>query len=254
LRRDAAREYRRATMTARRLLVLVGLVALAFAATSPVGAAARPDAKRLGTCKAGTNKKKCKCPAGATRKKSKKGYRCEKAAPKPKPVPPTPDPVTPGPDPTPTPVTTPDKVRNDQALIDVLKGAAFYKTYSGGGFGSYAYNFLPDIASQSDAGIVFRLRYCTYYYAIGFTTDRSNYDGLWGVKEGYTVPSRPGLVVGVLQLYRQALGQQVVEANVGVENGKAQIETGNGEKYFEPGVYAYKPGQATTNCTVWEPA
>ena len=153
------------------------------------------------------------------------------------------------------PPPQPEQVRNDQALLDALTNAAFYKTYSGGGFGSYAYNFLPAVLGESEGRKVHTLRYCTYYYAVGFTTDRSNYNGAWVVKEGYTHPGDPGLVTGILHLWRQGMSEsEVVEAPVAVRGANAAIKTGDGSKYFEPGDYASKPGQATTDCSVWEPA
>ena len=149
----------------------------------------------------------------------------------------------------------PAQVRNDQALLDALTGAAFYKTYSGGGFGSYAYNFLPAVLGEVEGRKMYSLRYCTYYYAVGITTTRDNYNGAWLIKEGYTHPGDPGLVTGILQLYRQGMPEtEIVEAPVAVKGGEAAIKTGNGSTYFEPGDYSFKPGQATTDCSVWEPA
>ena len=151
------------------------------------------------------------------------------------------------------------QVRNDQALLDALTGAAFYKTYNGGaGYGSYAYNFLSTpLADMPDGRKIFSLRYCTYYvsFVASGSALRENFNGGWVVKEGYTHPSDPGLVTGIVQLWRQGMPEdQMVEAPVAVKGTSAAIKTGNGSTYFEPGDYSYKGGQATTECSVWEPA
>lgn len=151
------------------------------------------------------------------------------------------------------------QVRNDQALLDALTGAAFYKTYNGGaGYGSYAYNFLSTpLADMPDGRKIFSLRYCTYYvsFVASGSALRENFNGGWVVKEGYTHPSDPGLVTGIVQMWRQGMPEdQMVEAPVAVKGGNAAIKTGNGSTYFEPGEYSHKPGQATTDCSVWEPA
>lgn len=247
-----------AYMSARRLALLfalclatTGITGTALAApATPAGAAV---AKKKPKCKAGFNKKSCRCPKGQSLKKNRKGYRCAK-----KPAAAAPDTADTAPATGTAPVTDPappEKVRNDQALIDALSNAAFYKTYSGGGFGSYAYNFLPTVLGEVDGRKLFSLRYCTYYYAVGFTTDRSNYDGAWVVKEGYTDPAEPGLITGVLQLWRQGMPEdKVVEAPVAVKGDSAAIKTGDGSSFFEPGEYQFKPGRATTDCATWEPA
>ncbi len=231
--------------------------------------------KKLPACRSGVNKKRCRCPKGKTLVRSGKGYRCVrkprrpvKPAPaKPAPASPPPaspspapsDPGTPAPGPPAPPAGAPaqgasDKVRNDQALVDALKSATFYKTYNGGaGYGSYAYNFLT--SNPTADATVFALRYCTYYvsFVASGSAQRENFDGAWRVKEGYTFPSAPDLVAGVLQLYRPAMGDQVLEANVGVRGNQAQLDVGNGAQYFEGGTFSYRPGQATSNCAVWEP-
>jgi hypothetical protein len=245
------------------LLAVLLLGTLAGPGTASAGHAdgAALTKKKPPTCKAGTNKKKCRCPTGSSLKKNKKGYRCAKKAPAKQPgadTNPETDPVTePGADggtvTPPAPSTAP--VRNDQALVDALTSAAFYKTYSGGGYGSYAYNFLPTVLGEFEGRKLFSLRYCTYYYAVGFTADRGNYNGVWAVQEGYTHPEDPSLVTGVLQLFRQGMPEsEHVVAPVAVSGANAAIKTGDGSKYFEPGDYAFKPGQATTDCETWVPA
>ena len=150
------------------------------------------------------------------------------------------------------------QVRNDQALLDAISTATFYKTYNGGaGYGSYAYNFLSSNLGQlPDGRTIFSLRYCTYYvsFVASGSALRENFNGAWVVKEGYTHPSDPGLVTGILQLWRQGMPEdQMVEAPVAVKGGSAAIKTGDGSTYFEQGDYAFKAGQATTDCSVWEP-
>lgn len=232
---------------------------LTFAVALPAAAAEAAPVK----CKKGYVLKKVKKNGKPVRKNGKIVKKCVKRKQAPATTEPAQDaPMSPAPlTGTPpagggtAPPAEPAQVRNDQALLDALTNAAFYKTYSGGGFGSYAYNFLPTVLTEVEGRKMYSLRYCTYYYAVGFTTDRSNYDGVWLIKEGYTHPADPGLVTGILQLWRQGMSQgEIVEAPVAVKGGEAAIKTGDGAKYFEPGDYAYKPGQATTDCSVWEPA
>jgi hypothetical protein len=156
------------------------------------------------------------------------------------------------------PPPQPEQVRNDQALQDALTNAAFYKTWNGGaGYGSYTYNFLPKHLGEVEGRKVFQLRYCTYYvsFVASGSGQTEGFNGVWVVKEGYTHPNQPGLVTGILQLWRQGMSQdQQVEAPVAVKDGAAAIKTGNGSTYFEAGDYALKPEQATTDCSAWVPA
>lgn len=216
------------------------LTAFTFTAVLPAAAEAAPK----------------KCKKGYVLKTVKKnGKKTKKCIKKKRKAPATGDQAVPGGGETVTPPAEAAQVRNDQALLDALTGAAFYKTYSGGGFGSYAYNFLPTVLGEVEGRKMYSLRYCTYYYAVGFTADRSNYNGVWLIKEGYTHPSDPDLVTGILQLFRQDMPtDQIVEAPVAVKGGNAAIKTGDGSKYFEPGDYSLKPGQATTDCETWVPA
>lgn len=254
-------------MSARRLALGLTLCLLAVpAGGASLAAPAAPDAsaaaKKRPKCKAGNNKRKCRCPKGQQLKKNAKGFRCKK---KPAPAGQTePTPGGTGTEPAPgvtpegpTASAEPETVRNDQALLDALTNAAFYKTYNGGaGYGSYAYNFLPTVLGEVEGRKMYSLRYCTYYvsFVASGSALRENFDGVWLIKEGYTHPSDPGLVTGVLQLYRQGMPQdKIVEAPVAVKGGSAAIKTGDGSQYFEPGDYSHRPGQATTDCRVWEP-
>ena len=95
---------------------------------------------------------------------------------------------------------------------------------------------------------VFRLRYCTYYDAVGFTADRNHYDGVWVVKEGYTSTADPTLVTGVLRCSARTAPRtrSWSKPRVAVQGGGAAIKTGDGSRYFEPGEMPPRtPGQAT---------
>lgn len=261
-------------MPARRLALIL---LVAFALGSPTAGSAAgsatsgssPDraveAKRLPLCKKGkTSKRRCRAPRGYRVVKTRKGYRCVKirrpAAKSPATAPPATPPATePAPAAEPPPATNAaGGVRNDQAFTDALKSAVFYKTYNGGaGYGSYAYNFMPDVLGQDPAvGTLFRLRYCTYYvsFVASGSALRENYDGAWTVKEGYTHPDRPGTYSGLLVLWRQGMPtDQAVQAKVAFNATNAEIEVGDGSKYFEGGQYVNKPGRATRDCSTWEP-
>lgn len=262
-------------MPARRLaLILVAAFALGSPTAAAPAAPSSPDraveAKRLPLCKKGkTSKRRCRAPRGYRVVRTSKGYRCVKirrpAAQGPATTAPTSTPPTapagaepaPGTE-LPSATNAAGGVRNDQAFTDALKSTVFYKTYNGGaGYGSYAYNFMPDVLGQDPAtGPVFRLRYCTYYvsFVASGSALRENYDAAWVVKEGYTHPDRPGTYSGVLVLWRQGMPtDQAVHAKVAFNATNAEMEVGDGSKYFEGGRYVNKPGRATLNCSTWEP-
>lgn len=257
---------------------LAPILLVAFALGSPAAAApaapSSPDraveAKRLPLCKKGkTSKRRCRAPRGYRVVRTKKGYRAVKirrpaaqgpATTAPTSMPPTaPATADPAPAaPSPSAANAAGGVRNDQAFTDALKSAVFYKTYNGGaGYGSYAYNFMPDALGQDPAvGTIFRLRYCTYYvsFVASGSALRENYDGAWTVKEGYAHPDRPGTYSGVLVLWRQGMPtDQAVQAKVAFNSTNAEVEVGDGSKYFEGGAFVSKPGRATRDCSTWEP-
>lgn len=234
-------------------------------ASSPSGDAVA--SAKLPKCKLGkVNKRKCRCPQGYKRRKVKGGFRCKKVTP------PTPQPG-PGPEPVPDPepnddgtdnggtddggsggddgVAPPadDKVRDDQALTNALMNNAAVKFYSGGGYGSYAYNFFSEGAGTQDGMTLYSMRYCTFYYATGFGNSYDNYNGVWGVKEGYTSPSHPGVAFG--RIYMTA-GDKFVETPVEVSSTQLALPDLSQYKPFEGGTYELRQGQATSNCAAYE--
>lgn len=231
------------------------LVALA---TSALAAPAVAPATTGDTVAQAAAKKKCK--KGLVRNKKGKCVKPKKPAPKPAaPVVPAAPAAPADPAATPTPLPAADttstgvqKVRNDQALVDALKGNALYRAYSHGGYGTYAYNFLGDVASQAQGTTAYHLRYCTFYNAVGFGNSRDNYDGFWAVIEGYTFPDYPGLVGGAVEMYRSAMGQQTLKAKIALQGSRAELDVGDGSKYFEGGNYSVKPGRASKDCSQWE--
>lgn len=228
-------------------------------ASSPSGDAV--TSAKLPKCKLGkVNKKKCRCPQGYKRRKVKKGFKCVKVKPPEEQegddpfVPPvddggetdqggTDEPQQPD------PPAQPDKVRDDQALLSALSGNAAVKYYSGGGYGSYAYNFLTETAGTEEGITAYQMRYCTFYYATGFGNSRDNYNGLWAVKEGYTHPGQPGVVTGVLYLVADG---KYVETPVQISGSTLTLPDLSQFKPFEGGEYNVRQGQATTDCSVYE--
>ena len=242
-------------------------------ASAPSGDAV--TSAKLPKCKLGkVNKKKCRCPQGYKRRKVKKGFKCVKVKPPEEEKPDDGGDVVPPPDDTegtdqggtdeggsiPTDETGgtdgAQPVRDDAALRDALLGAAMRKSYSGGGYGFYTFNFLPDVQGENNGMTVYSLRYCDFYYAPGFGNSRSYYNGLWAVEEGFRRPDQPqypGLVTGKIFLYREGMPQdQAVQAAIGVWNGEAALNVGSGSTYFEGGDFSFMPGRASTDCSQWE--
>jgi hypothetical protein len=215
-------------------LLVVMLAALALVGTqiqtaSGATAPARADAAKLKKCKKGWNKKRCKCPAGSTRVKKGKRYRCKK------------NPATTQPPATTTPPanTSPPagaQLQRDDAAFETALTSTQLRRYEEGtyGYGRYAYNWLPG----------HQLLYCSYYYAS--STVEANRSGSWQVMEGYTVPGYPGYTAGKIHIVGSDF--DVVMA-VEMYNDKSNVATGNASNTFTQGAFTRYPGQATDNCS-----
>ena len=242
---------RRANVVLAALTALALILALALAAAGPSRAAAGSDsaqAAALKKCKAGWNKKKCRCPAAKKRVKGKRGYRCKRRAPA---GTNTTDPNTntgsdpntnTGTDPNagntnPPPPTTPTvQPQRDDAAFDAALSGTLLRRYEEGtyGYGRYAYNFLPN----------HQLLYCSYYYA-GSTVE-ANKVGTWEVAEGYTAPGYPGYTIGAVRIVGSDFD---VRMAVEMYNNQSNVETGNASNVFTRGAFSRTVGGAVTNCS-----
>ena len=211
-------------------LAIVGMQ-VQTAAGSP---ATHTEAAKLKKCKNGWNKKRCKCPAGYTRVKKHKRYRCKK-----NPATQNPGGNTNTPNTTPPANTSPPagaQLQRDDAAFEAALSSTMLRRYEEGtyGYGRYAYNYLPD----------HQLLYCSYYYAS--STVEANRTGTWQVMEGYTVPGYPGYTAGKIHIVGSDF--DVVMA-VEMYNDKSNVATGNASNTFTQGAFGRYAGQATTNCS-----
>lgn len=228
-----------------RLLIVLALMVGAIAGTTSSATASSGDATAaaLKKCKAGWNKKKCRCPASKKRIKRDGRYRCKRRAT-------TTDPnQTPGTDPgtgtTPDPGTGTGEVQQppagvqpvrDDAGFEAVLNSSLLRKYEEGtyGYGRYAYNFLGD----------HQFLYCSYYYAS--STVEANRAGTWQVEEGYTVPGYPGYAIGRVRI----IGSDFNVA-IGVEmyGNQSNVATGNASSTFTEGAFTRAIGGAVTNCS-----
>jgi hypothetical protein len=206
------------------------LVVLALAALALLGAqvqtASGAEAAALKKCKSGWNKKRCKCPAGSTRVKKNKRYRCKKTQTQAQ----TPPSAAP-----PAPPQGAQAQRDDAAFEAALSNTMLRRYEEGSyGYGRYAYNFLSS----------HQFLYCSYYYAS--STVEANRSGTWQVDEGYTVPGYPGYTAGRVHI----VGADF-DAHIGVEMlaDKSNVATGNVSSTFTQGAFTRFAGGATTNCS-----
>jgi hypothetical protein len=229
-----------------RLLLFVALAialfAASLAASAPLasGASGEAEAAALKRCKAGWNKKKCRCPSSKRRVKRNGRYRCKarSTATDPNQNGTTPEPVTTTPDPNQQPPAGVQPVRDDAAFEAALNSTLLRKYEEGSyGYGRYAYNFLGD----------HQFLYCSYYYASG--TVEANKVGTWQVVEGYTVPGYPGYSIGKIR----ATGSDF-DVFIGVEmyGNRSNVASGNASNTFTEGAFSRAIGGAVTNCSAIE--
>ena len=226
-------------------LLLASLTAGQTVASASSGGA---EAAALKRCKAGWNKKKCRCPATKKRVKRNGRYKC-----KPRPaVAPDNTNTDPGTGTSPGTGTDPgtgggdvqqppadaQPVRDDAAFEAALNSTLLRKYEEGSyGYGRYAYNFLGD----------HQLLYCSYYYA-GSTVE-ANKVGTWQVVQGYTVPGYPGYTAGQVRIVGSDFN--VVMA-VEMYGNRSNVATGNASGTFTEGAFSRAVGGAVTNCSAIE--
>jgi hypothetical protein len=227
------------------LALALALLLMTLMAGAPTSASASADsaanAAKLKRCKAGWNKKKCRCPSSKRRVKRNGRYRCKKkaVAPEPNNVTTTPDPNTgTTPDPNQQPPATVQPVRDDAAFEAALNSTLLRKYDEGSyGYGRYAYNFLGD----------HQFLYCSYYYA-GSTVE-SNKVGTWQVMEGYTVPGYPGYTAGKVRITGSGFDVAVA---VEMLDNRSGVSTGSASGTFTEGSFTRAIGGAVTNCSAIE--
>jgi hypothetical protein len=218
-----------------------------------VGAGAAPAAQhaqsaKLKVCKKGANSKKCRCPKGSKLVKKNHKYRCRKKKP---PQQQQGGEQGPGGDNTGTGGEQTGTggeqtgtgggdasglARNDAAFEQALTSTLLVQHQEGtyGGYGRYAYNFLPD----------HQLLYCSYYYYSG--TVEANKVGTWQVLEGYTKSSIPGYSIG-----RVHITGSDFDVAMGVEmlGNQSNVDTGDASNVFAKGAFARTENGAVTNCS-----